>query len=133
MCRSVAEGGQRCASHAKNRLDVRVEAVRALFAQARDPETGVVGAIDEVALADARAQWDEAAVEYASTPAGEREFVQRLHAARSTGDVDGEAVVMSVLKRGLVMREANAQAAAVSGRSGSPRAESPRAGLVGSG
>lgn len=106
MCRSQAEGGQRCAAHAKARMD---QAARRA-AQAR-------ASGDASARSQALDAWEEAAVEYASTPTGHDDISARLAAAEADGNPRGAARWASVLRRGESLREANqAAATAVRGR-----------------
>ena len=100
MCRSQAEGGQRCAAHAKARMD---QAARRA-AQAR-------ASGDAAARTQALDAWEEAAVEYASTPTGHHDISARLATAEADGNPRGAARWASVLRRGESLREANQAAA----------------------
>lgn len=111
MCRSVAEGGQRCGAHARARLDRAALTIQGLYESVRDPETGAFAAPDPEALAAAREAWESAAVEFASTPTGDRELSQSRESAVVTRDVDAEAVLTNVLNRGRALRAANERAA----------------------
>lgn len=97
MCRAIHDGGQRCAAHTRRRLDHAAASLRDAVA------TGTPAQIARAHLA-----WDQAAVDYASTPTGHTEFLNRARAAVSTGDHDTAAMLHAVLTRGEALRAANA-------------------------
>lgn len=121
MCRALNEGGQRCHTHAKQRLDAvtadALEAEAQFFATGREPDQPRNRAAHRRARArysDALAALAGARAEYASTPKGER----ALRAMLATGDgllPNGLALrvqptpydLQSALNRGLQIRERN--------------------------
>lgn len=86
MCKSKAEGGQRCAAHTRPRYEAALPA---------DPD------------------WDTVATEYASTREGHERLTQEADAAEANRDFEHEARLRAALKRGEAMREANKEAAEV--------------------
>lgn len=94
MCKTVREGGQRCAAHTRPRY-----------------ERATPGTED----------WDRYAASYASTPSGQRQLTMELAAAEP--DSDHAAALAQALKRGAQIRErdAAAYAAIQEGRSAAPR------------
>lgn len=104
MCKPLNEGGQRCASHAKDRLERKAQAMReaADWAAERGPE-GMQH------FNQAREAWESAAIEYASTPAGAEVLTARLAVAEEAQDGHTSAMLTTILSRGEAMREANAQ------------------------
>ena len=90
MCRSVAQGGQRCAAHTRPRYEA------ATFGT---PE------------------WDSAAAEYASTPEGRSVLLQAYGAERS---VERSVALFSALSRGEGMREVNTAVAGIVVDEGTP-------------
>lgn len=102
MCKSLAEGGQRCASHTRTKMVKAAAAVEAAAA-ARDVD----------ALGSAQAQWEEAAVEYASTNEGHDHLAAQAQAALAAGDYDTHALLNTVVQRGEAMRAANRETAAL--------------------
>lgn len=81
MCRSTAQGGQRCAAH-----------TRPAYQQA------VFGT----------ANWDHAAAEHASTRTGEKEMQAEAERALANHDVERAAALHTAMKQGLNRRVANA-------------------------
>jgi uncharacterized protein with HEPN domain len=79
MCDSIAEGGQRCAAHTRPRFERAV------------PGT---------------AAWDDAAADYAATPAGHTELQRLLDVATVSGDITSEAALRSALRVGETRRAA---------------------------
>lgn len=97
MCRSAAEGGQRCASHAQARYEAAKEAYRVAhldYTQGREMRAAV--------HLDAFAAARQARVEYASTPQGEAELTAL---AERTGD----AQIVEDVAKGLELRARNAE------------------------
>jgi hypothetical protein len=97
MCRSRVEGGQRCSDHSTKALAKAEQVVRAV-ADGGSPEE----------IADAREQWDKAAVAHTSTDKGRREFESEAAKAQEHGDFQKEAMIRDVLNRGEGLRESNA-------------------------
>lgn len=104
MCKSLAEGGQRCAAHAKARLERRAVAMREAAVRAADGSPANIEAFHK-----RRADWEQAAVEYASTPAGQEVLSARQVQAFADRDEHTAAMLTTILTRGQAMREANAQ------------------------
>lgn len=98
MCKSLAEGGQRCAAHAHERLMGAAKHV-----------THAAEAGDRDRYEAARMAWEQAAVEYASTPAGAAALEKQQAHAAETGDTHGAGMLGSILRRGAMLREANQQ------------------------
>lgn len=84
MCKSQADGGQRCAAHTRPRFE------------AATPGTS---------------EWTKAAQEYASTREGHERLSEDADVAELIGDEDGAAALRAAIKRGDALREANAEAA----------------------
>lgn len=98
MCRSAADGGQRCAAHTRKKFD-RAERLLHAAEFAGDPAR----------ITAAQADWEQAAAEYASTGEGFNVMIDRY------SDAGAEQAVMyqSLAARGARMREANKEAAAL--------------------
>lgn len=89
MCKSMAEGGQRCAAH------TRGAAMSAITKMQADGPAALSGE-DDAAIAA-----------YASTPAGRREIDEvYLAQARKANDVEQVAMLGSALRRGFDQRQA---------------------------
>lgn len=86
MCKSQADGGQRCAAHARRAFE------RAAMYQGD--------------------KWDEAAAQYASTREGQEVLQAKATEFAEAGHHEHEARARAALKRGLDIRDANADAAA---------------------
>ena len=84
MCKSQAEGGQRCASHTRTKYTAT---------STDDPN------------------WDTVAAEYASTSEGEAHLKGEAIQAMEQGDYETAARLNTVTARGITMREANRAAA----------------------
>lgn len=106
MCNSLAQGGQRCSHHAKGVLERKAVALREAAEKATNPS-------DVTAFHAAQAEWEQAAVEYASTPAGKTALTERMQAAGEQGDPRTEALLTNIIQRGDQLREVNAQMKAV--------------------
>jgi hypothetical protein len=106
MCNSLAQGGQRCSHHAKGVLERKATALRQAAERATNP--GDVSAFHE-----AQAEWEQAAVDYASTPAGKIALTERMQAAAQADDPRTEALLGNIIQRGDQLREVNAQMKAV--------------------
>lgn len=102
MCRSVSEGGQRCAAHTREKVATVV---------ARIEDAAAAG--DMAAVADARAQWEDAAAEYASTNEGRDLYRAQAAHADASGDVDTAALLNTIVAKGEAMRAANRETAAL--------------------
>lgn len=87
MCRSIADGGQRCASHTREAL-----------ASANNMHR--IGS----------PEWTEAAVDYASTTEGQNYFARRAKEARAEGEIEQEVEFRQVAQRGRTQREVNDEA-----------------------
>lgn len=87
MCRSLADGGQRCAAH-----------TRAAFRAA------------ESTFSSGDEAWMQAAVDYASTREGAGHFESESARAGMEGRYDDEALFASALQRGLNQRKINDEA-----------------------
>ena len=85
MCKSLADGGQRCAAHTRR-------------------------AFERFAMYQTT-QWDEAAAEYASTREGQEVLQAKATEFAEQGNHDHEARCRAALTKGLNIREANADAA----------------------
>lgn len=108
MCKSVQDGGQRCASHTRARL-ARAQTALHSAALAGDPAK----------VAAARDEWFTAASEYASTAEGQQKMTDLRSSALAASDFESEAMYGSVLTKGAQIREANeAAAAAIAARQG---------------
>lgn len=86
MCKSRAEGGQRCAAHTRPAYEA---------AEFGTPE------------------WERAAVEYASTPTGADHVRFDRDERLNAGDLERWAALNTALRQGEAMREANREAADV--------------------
>lgn len=89
MCKSQAEGGQRCAAHTRKKF---------LATPATDPA------------------YDDVAAEYASTPEGHRTLTDAAIEASLDGDFATEARLKAIIDRGESIRAANREAATLIGR-----------------
>lgn len=85
MCKSKADGGQRCAAHTRPRFE---------------------------AATFGTAEWDEAAAEYASTASGEMDIAEQAVAATMGDDVERSVALFSALERGRDLRALNTDTAA---------------------
>lgn len=98
MCKSLAEGGQRCAAHTRQRLERAAVNLRTAAEAGEFADFGV-----------ARQSWENAAAEYASTPTGREALADQAVAARAASDFDTEALLRSLVERGDRIRATNAQ------------------------
>lgn len=78
MCKSISEGGQRCAAHTRPRYE---------------------------AAAFGTLEWDEAAAAFASTPTGRKELEAARRAARTAGDTERVVAIERALHFGEQQRE----------------------------
>ena len=101
MCKSLAEGGQRCAAHAHQAL-VRAATTVQHYAVQDDRER----------YAEAHAAWHVAAVNYASTPTGRKAFLEQQKQAEEDGNPAQSGMLASILRQGQDLRERNAAMAA---------------------
>lgn len=85
MCKTLSEGGQRCAAHTRTAY---------------------------LATPFGTPQWDDAAVEHASTPTGASEMRRDLGLAHGVRDLDRIAALTAALRRGAARRDAAIEAAA---------------------
>lgn len=104
MCRSMSEGGQRCASHTREKLEAKAAAVEAAV-QAFSDSAG-----DPTALRAAQDGWEQAAAEYASTDEGHAHLSAQAAAA---DDMDTQALLNTVIAKGEALRAANRETAAL--------------------
>lgn len=102
MCKSVAEGGQRCAAHTRERLSSRSAALQAAIASG-----------EEAKAAEARAEWETAAAQYASTDEGHAYLTDAAQQADSTGDPDTAAMLRTLVRKGEDIRAANRDTSAL--------------------
>ena len=86
MCRSIAEGGQRCAAHTRPAY------------MAATPGT---------------AEWDDAAAQYASTPEGRRVLQADIEIAERGMDFERAAALGAAVRAGENVRASNQEAARV--------------------
>lgn len=102
MCKSQTEGGQRCASHARERLQQQSERLQeALYSG--DPDR----------VAREREKWEDAAADYASTEKGHTALMSQAQSVAAAGDSVTEAMLSNVIARGEARRAANRDAAAL--------------------
>lgn len=88
MCKSMAEGGQRCISHATERMLRAQTRYEAAVAAANDPVATVAeSAKARMKAAAAFEKFDEARIDYASTPQGEEDLRNRLAAVLAGAEV----------------------------------------------
>lgn len=111
MCKSQAEGGQRCAAHTRDAYRTADAAL-----------TEAQAAGDAAALAVATQRWDAAAAEYASTPTGHAELDQRRLQYQAHGHTAAASRLAAALRRGQTLREANTAAAAAIAQARTPEA-----------
>lgn len=104
MCKPLSEGGQRCAAHAKARLERKAVAMREVAERTELP-----GPERLAAFQTAREAWEAAAVDYASTPAGRQALLERQAAADAEGGAQTSAMLSTILQRGEATRAANEQ------------------------
>lgn len=138
MCKSQAEGGQRCAAHSLQRMERAAERVKTASAAGNTRERDRQSA-----------KWERAAVDYAATPTGQEAVTTWRDEAIAAGDHRAVGRWDSILRRGTEQRERHqaaretqpsATAPATSPGSGSPwdaidaeqNARTPSAGLTGS-
>lgn len=117
MCKSQAEGGQRCAFHARQALDAAreklasaraLEAVLARTAWRSTAESRQSGRATEAAM-KADANYEESLAQFASTPEGAREVTEM---ADDTARSDRERnAARYALRQGEAVRAANARRA----------------------
>ena len=91
MCRSIAEGGQRCAAHTR----------AAYTAAQRDVLDNIPGA---------HTRLHKASIEYASTREGNENFQQNADLASAEGDHEAAAEANSIVMWGSAMKAANDEA-----------------------
>lgn len=99
MCKSLSQGGQRCAAHTRPAFQA---------VEARLLHAALAGDAD--AMAQARTDWDAAALDYAATKEGETHFSDARRAAATTGDLDAEIRYETLLRRGRDLYESNREA-----------------------
>lgn len=102
MCKSVAEGGQRCAAHTRERLKTKATVL----------ETAI-GAGDPAKAAVARIEWESAAAEYASTDEGHAYLSDAASRADTSGDADTAAMLSTLVRKGEAIRAANRETSAL--------------------
>lgn len=96
MCRSLSEGGQRCASYA------RAAVLKAQEAQVAAQRSGFRRMIEEAEVAT-----DLASAQYASTDEGHLLYTEQLREAEEAHDFDLAARLTVTLRKGANMRAAN--------------------------
>lgn len=106
MCKSFAEGGQRCAHHTREKLEAKAAAVEAAVAAFADGS----GVPNPAAWRAAQDEWEKAAAEYASTDEGHAHLSAQAAAA---GDMDTQALLNTVIAKGEALRAANRETAAL--------------------
>lgn len=84
MCKSIADGGQRCAAHTRPRFEAAAPGTR---------------------------EWDEAAAEYAATREGRARLAELVAAAAEGGDYETEAQARAALAQGEKIRDAAQESA----------------------
>jgi hypothetical protein len=115
MCKSQVEGGQRCSSSTSTRF---TKATQALEVAVTSGDTAQIG--------EARAAWDVAAVEHASTREGRNEL-RKEHAAHTrAGDQEAVAQVSNIIQRGHALARANRAAAEAIREANRPEARTAR-------
>lgn len=100
MCKAISQGGQRCASHARERLTAKASRLEA-----------AIGGSDADAAAKARAEWETAAADYASTTQGHEWLTRTVMGAEAAGDLDTAAMLTTLIHRGEAIRAANRETA----------------------
>lgn len=98
MCQPRSQGGQRCASHTRRKLERAAEQVAV---EAGKPEP------DQARLSQLKSDWDFAAVNYASTPEGQKFFTEAAETAAAGNNVEQVVQFESVIRRGQNMRDVN--------------------------
>lgn len=91
MCKSLEEGGRRCAAHTRPVYDTAVKAV--------------VQAGDRVSV-DAWEALETAATDYAATPEGETTLQAHAESAKRNGKFEAEALLRAALVKGRLRRQA---------------------------
>jgi hypothetical protein len=99
MCKSQAEGGQRCSAH-----------TRPAFESARQAVTDAIASGETHLAADLWTKYDKAAAEHASTTAGQAEIVALGDAAANRGDHTEAAFMYNAEARGAALRAQNVDA-----------------------
>lgn len=108
MCKSKAQGGQRCFGHANKRFDKAMGAVaKALRAASRDGATDK----DAATLREAQVARDEAAIHLASTAQGQDRIRALADAAREAGQDGAAGMYESFARQGQALRDQNAAVA----------------------
>jgi hypothetical protein len=102
VCKSVSQGGQRCAAHTRPKLAAKSAAVEAAA------EVG-----DLTALRAAQDEWETAAAEYASTEEGHDHLAAQAASAEALNDFDTSALLNTVIAKGEALRAANRETAAL--------------------
>ena len=102
MCNSMPDGGQRCASHTRTKVNRAATGVEE-----------AVAAGDMGAVMAAREKWEQAAAEYASTDEGHQHLSAQAVAADASGDLDTAALLNTVVRRGEGLRAANRETSAL--------------------
>lgn len=96
MCKSQAEGGQRCSAHTRARLDKATDNL-ALAAASGNSDL----------VASAREAWDTAAVEHASTREGRNEMRKQIADFEQSGETELAANHANIIRRGSDLSAAN--------------------------
>lgn len=123
MCKSTAEGGQRCAGRARVRLEKAVHAAREAHTAYQSNRTQK----GREAVLAAAGRVRDAEADYASTPQGQSHFMTELQTARQSSDAAKERQILDTLAEGSRGR-AQSKAIAKSTREVSERGERQAAG-----
>lgn len=115
MCKSAAEGGQRCSAHTRARFDKATDNL-AVAAATGDPER----------IQQARAAWETAAVEHASTREGRNELRKKVSEHTAAGDDDLAANTTNIIQRGTALQAANREVAEAIRAANRPEARTAR-------
>lgn len=94
MCKSIAEGGQRCAHHSRELLATKAAVLHATTKPSK-------------AYTLALSEWESAAVAYASTLEGHREITTHAEDSLAAGDKTSYAHLINIARRGQTQRDVN--------------------------
>lgn len=112
MCKSKADGGQRCYAHARKALDAAYAAYEALAPERTLAALGATQALSGWAEAAVEGRILRAQLELASTERGREEFRTQADAARRRGEDDVADRLEGIIERGALLAERNAALAA---------------------
>lgn len=102
MCKSIADGGQRCASH-----------TRTAFFKAQIELVAAYRTDDERKIRDASDNWQMAAAQYASTDEGRHALLAQAHIAETQYNWEAATGFHALAAQGQRIREINKEAARV--------------------